>query len=284
MAAGVLAALTGEYVDAGVIFVVLVLNAAIGFAQEYQAERSVQALMRMVAPRARVVRTGHEHEIPSQDVVPGDVILLETGGKIPADARLASATALLIGESLLTGESTTVTKQVPRSGKYATGRSHEHGVRRDHCRQRPWLGLRGCHWGSDGIGRHRQPDARRSGCRTTTATPAGKFHTRVLGGIVAGAAIAAFSLGLARGEAPADMFRVAVALAVAAVPEGLPVAVTVALAVGVRRMAGRNAVVRRLSAVEALGSATVIGSDKTGTQPRTGWRCNTSGLAARAFR
>ena len=265
VAAGVLAALTGEYVDAGVIFVVLVLNAAIGFAQEYQAERSVQALMRMVAPRARVVRTGHEHEIPSQDVVPGDVILLETGGKIPADARLASATALLIDESLLTGESTTVTKQI------APVPANTQPADRTNMVYAGTIVASGRGWGY----------VVATGDRTELGAIASQMReevdvepplqrrlasfTRVLGGIVAGAAIAAFSLGLARGEAPADMFRVAVALAVAAVPEGLPVAVTVALAVGVRRMAGRNAVVRRLSAVEALGSATVIGSDKTGT-------------------
>lgn len=263
--AGVIAALTSEYVDAGVIIVVLTLNATIGFVQEYQAERSVQALMQMVAPRARVVRAGHEHEVDSQEVVPGDVILLESGGRVPADARLVATTALQLDESLLTGESTTVTKQIAplpadtvpadrvnmayagtivASGRgwgyvVATGDRTELGAIATQMREEEDV----------------EPPLQRRLA----------IFTRSLGGVVAVAAVVAFALGLAQGETPTEMFRVAVALAVAAVPEGLPVAVTVALAVGVRRMAGRNAVVRRLSAVEALGSATVIGSDKTGT-------------------
>ena len=110
--AGVVTVVTGEYVDAGVIAAVLILNAAIGFFQEREADRSVRSLTQLVAPRARVVRMGHEREIDGRDVVPGDVILLESGGRVPADVRLAAATALQVDESLLTGESVPVAKGI----------------------------------------------------------------------------------------------------------------------------------------------------------------------------
>jgi magnesium-transporting ATPase (P-type) len=263
--AAVVTIVTGEYVDAAVISTVLALNAAIGFVQERQAERSVHALMRLVAPRARVVRAGHEQEIESRDVVPGDVVLLESGTRVPADLRLATATALLIDESLLTGESAPVAK---RSEPVAT-----ETVLADRA-DMVYAGTvvsRGRGWGyavatgdATELGKIAAEMREEQRVEPPLQRRMARF-ARVIGGIVAAAAAVAFAVGLARGEALADMFLIAVALAVAAVPEGLPVAVTVALAVGVRRMARRNAVIRRLPAVETLGSATVIGSDKTGT-------------------
>jgi Ca2+-transporting ATPase len=263
--AGAVTVVTGDYVDTGVIAAVLFLNAAIGFFQERAAERSVRSLARLVAPRARVVRMGHEREIDGRDVVPGDVILLESGGRVPADVRLAATTALLVDESLLTGESVPVAKRtapVPEETAPAD---------RTDMAFAGTVVVSGRGWGyavatgaATSLGaiatRMREVEADEPPLQRRLAS-----FARIIGIIVVVAAVIAFAVGIARGQSPTEMFKVAVALAVAAVPEGLPVAVTVALAVGVRRMARRNAVVRQLSAVEALGSATVIGSDKTGT-------------------
>jgi magnesium-transporting ATPase (P-type) len=263
--AGIITAVTGEYVDTAVIVAVLFLNAMIGFVQEQQAERSVQALMRLIAPRARVVRGGHEREIDSREVVPGDVVLFESGGRVPADVRLAAATALKLDESLLTGESTTITKRidpVPEDRVLADRATMAYaGTIVTSGRGRGYAVATGDATEVGAIAAQmREEEAVEPPLQRRLAS-----FARVIGIAVTIAAAITFVLGLARGETPTEMFKLAVALAVAAVPEGLPVAVTVALAVGVRRMARRNAVVRRLAAVEALGSATVIGSDKTGT-------------------
>ena len=263
--AGMVTVVTGEYVDAGVIAAVLILNAAIGFFQEREADRSVRSLTQLVAPRARVVRMGHEREIDGRDVVPGDVILLESGGRVPADVRLAAATALQVDESLLTGESVPVAKgiaPVPEGTELAD---------RTDMAYAGTVVASGRAWGytiATGPATALGAIATRMREVETVEPPLQRrlaSFARTIGIITVVAALTAFALGLARGETPTEMFKVAVALAVAAVPEGLPIAVTVALAVGVRRMAHRNAVIRQLSAVEALGSATMIGSDKTGT-------------------
>ena len=263
--AGVMTLALGEYVDTGVIAAVLLLNASIGWYQERNAERSVLALMQLVSPTARVVRGGREWEIDSDDVVPGDVVVLESGARVPADLRLVSATALQIDESMLTGESLAATKGTAAADEDAS------------------VGDRTCmaYTGSTvSAGR-----ARGLVVATGPATELGKISTRleaeevpvtplqermsrfgwIIGAIVVGAATLTFLLGLALGEPPDELLLTAAALAVAAVPEGLPVVLTVALALGVRRMARRNAIVRRLPAVETLGSTTLIGSDKTGT-------------------
>ena len=265
VAATVVTALLGKYIDSAVIAAVLALNAAIGFTQERQAEISVRALMGLVAPRARVVREGREWEVESRDLVPGDLVLLESGSRVPADIRLISSTALAVDESLLTGESVPVSKQpaplepgvvlaertnMAYAGSVATsgrGRGYvvETGARTE-------LGV---------IAEQVRGEAE-------PVTPLQQRMTqfaRVVGVAVAIGSLLAFIIGLAVGESAEDMFLVAVALAVAAIPEGLPVAFTITLAIGVRRMARRNAIVRRLPAVETLGSTTVIGSDKTGT-------------------
>jgi Ca2+-transporting ATPase len=255
-----------EYIDAGVIAAVLVLNAIIGYTQERRAEASVRALMHLLAPHARVIRDGREWEVESRDLVAGDVVLLESGARVPADLRLFSTTALRVDESLLTGESLPVTKTtlaldaadravadrtnmaymgtVAASGRgrgyvTATGLRTELGVIAESVRSEP------------------EPE-------TPLQHRLAQF-AHVIGIAVAVSAMLAFTIGVALGEAPSHMFMVAVALAVSVVPEGLPVVFTVTLALGVRRMARRQAVVRRLPAVETLGSTTVIGSDKTGT-------------------
>ncbi|MCO8129360.1 HAD-IC family P-type ATPase [Acidimicrobiia bacterium EGI L10123] len=255
----------GEYLDAAVITAVLVLNAVIGFTQERRAQGAVRALMQLVVPRARVVRGGRDCEIDSRSLVPGDVVLLESGARIPADLRLTSTTALQVDESLLTGESVPVNKTTEAVGADAvlsdracmaytgatvtTGRGAGAVVA---------TGPRSELGSIAGLMR----------AEAVSATPLQRRMDRfakTIGVAVGGAALVAFVSGVALGESVEGMFLVAVALAVSAVPEGLPVAVTITLAIGVRRMARRSAIVRHLSAVETLGSTTVIGSDKTGT-------------------
>jgi magnesium-transporting ATPase (P-type) len=265
LAAAVTAAI-GEYIDSAVIGVVLALNALIGFVQERRAELSVRALMQLVAPHARAIRGGREQDLESRELVPGDLVLLESGVRVPADLRLVSTTALQIDESLLTGESVPVAKDaaaleapdlpladrrnmayagsIVASGRgrgyvVATGAATELGSIAEHVR-----------------GRER--------AQTPLQHRMSRFAT-VVGAVVALAGVVVLAYGVARGEPLSDMFMVAVAMAVAVVPEGLPVVFTVTLALGVRRMARRHAIIRRLPAVETLGSTTVIGSDKTGT-------------------
>jgi Ca2+-transporting ATPase len=255
----------GEYLDAAVIAVVLLMNAVIGFTQERKAEGAVLALMQLVVPHARVVRDGRDEEIDSRDLVPGDVVLLESGARIPADLRLVAANALQVDESLLTGESVSVTKHVEpvapdaqladRSCMAYTGATVTAG------RGRGVVVATGSNTELGAIAGLMRSEI-------VAATPLQRrmdHFARIVGIAVGLAAVLAFVSGVALGEPIEDMFLVAVALAVSAVPEGLPVAVTITLAVGVRRMARRNAIVRRLPAVETLGSTTVIGSDKTGT-------------------
>ncbi|GIW13615.1 MAG: ATPase [Tepidiforma sp.] len=255
-----------EWVDAAVIAAVLALNAAIGFTQERRAERSVRALMNLVAPRARVIRDGREREIDGRELVPGDVVLIESGMRVPADLRLFHVNGLVIDQSLLTGESEGVPKSAEPVAKPDTP-----------------IADRSCmvYSGSIVLRGRARGFVVATGMATELGSIAGSMRAqelpstplqermerlaRAIGVIVAVGAIVSFILGVLVGESPSQMFIVAVALSVAVVPEGLPVAFTIALALGVRRMAKRNAIVRHLPAVETLGSTTVIGSDKTGT-------------------
>jgi Ca2+-transporting ATPase len=263
--ATVVTVLLGEYIDSAVIAAVLALNAAIGFTQERQAELSVRALMGLVAPRAHVVREGREWEVESRDLVPGDLVLLESGSRVPADLRLISSTALAVDESLLTGESVPVAKQSAPLGAEVvlaerTNMAYAGSVVTSG-RGRGYVVETGTRTQLGAIAKQVRGEAE-------PVTPLQQRMTqfaRVIGVAVAIGSVLVFIIGLAVGETAEDMFLVAVALAVAVIPEGLPVAFTITLAIGVRRMARRNAIVRRLPAVETLGSTTVIGSDKTGT-------------------
>jgi magnesium-transporting ATPase (P-type) len=263
--ATVVTVLLEEYIDAAVILAVLCLNAAIGFTQERKAEGAVRALMQLVVPRARVVRGGREAELDSADLVPGDVVGLESGSRIPADLRLVHVNELLVDESLLTGESRSVTKSVAPvpSGAVLADRSSM------------------AYTGAVVVSGRARGVVVETGARTELGSIAGlireesasetplqlrmKRFATTIGVVVGVASVVAFASGVALGQPPGDMFLAAVALAVAAIPEGLPVAFTITLALGVHRMARRRAIVRRLPAVETLGSTDVIGSDKTGT-------------------
>ena len=267
--AGAVTSLLGEWLDAGVIFAVVVINATIGFVQEGKAERAMDAIRKMLRTRTRVLRDGDIQEIDAVGLVPGDVILLESGDRVPADARLLSTRGLRVDESSLTGESVPVDK--------TTEALEADTVLADR-RCMSWSGTLVT------SGRARAVvvatgERTELGRISRAAEEAEEITTPLLRRIhhfgrqltVVILVLAALTLALGtlwRGEALEDMFFAAVGLAVAAIPEGLPAIITITLALGVQTMARRNAIVRRLPAVETLGSVTVICSDKTGTLTR----------------
>ena len=263
--AAVVTTLLGEYVDTGVIVAVLLLNAVIGYTQESKAEASVKALMQLAAPRARVVRDGEEREVEAVDLVPGDLVLLESGSKVPADLRLLSTRSLDVDESLLTGESTGVRKHADPidADTYTADRANIAFMGSSVISGRG-RGLVGATGTDTELGKIAEQVRTEEQPATPLQQRMARFANLIAVLVVAAAAVS-FALGLAVGEPAGDMFMLAVALAVAVVPEGLPVVFTVALALGVRRMAARRALIRRLPAVETLGSTTTVGSDKTGT-------------------
>jgi Ca2+-transporting ATPase len=261
----VVTAILGEWVDSSVIFGVVIINATVGFLQESKAEKAIEALAKMVATETNVRRDGQKIRIHSEALVPGDVVLLQSGDRVPADMRLLHVRNLHADESALTGESLPVAKDpdpLPQDTILAERKNIAYTGTLITSGQ-----AEGVVWG---IGD--QTETGRIGRLISSAvelsTPLTKkitqFSNLVLWVIVALAA-AAFAIGIARGDKPADTFMAAVALAVGAIPEGLPAAVTIVLAIGVSRMAKRRAIIRKLPAVETLGSTTVICSDKTGT-------------------
>ncbi len=255
----------GESIDAVAIVAIVLLNAAIGFLQEYRSERAVAALRRLAAPRARVLRSGTVHVVAADDVVRGDVLVLDAGDVVAADARLVDAAMLRTDEAPLTGESEPIAKTVEALPADTAVADRSNCV------------LLGTHvvagsgraivfaTGPDTeMGRIAELVATASAGETPLAVQLDGIARRLLWaslGIVA----LVFAAGLLRGMPVQDLFLAAVSLAVAAIPEGLPAVVTVALALGVSRMATRRALVRRLPAVETLGSAEVVCTDKTGT-------------------
>ncbi|WP_236557644.1 HAD-IC family P-type ATPase [Arthrobacter sp. 9AX] len=265
LAAAAVTTVLGEYLDSGVILAVVLINTLIGFVQEVRAEAALDALHNLVRTRAVVIRTGQRLEVPSEDLVPGDLVLLEAGDKVPADIRLVRLSGLRVDESALTGESESVAKDevvLPPTTPVADRRNMAYSGT---------LVTAGAGAGvivAIGGGTELGEIHRLMGAVRPVATPLtqklARFSMTLTVAILALAAVS-FAAGVARGQPPAQMFTAAVALAVGAIPEGLPAAVTVTLAIGVRRMARRRAVVRRLPVVETLGSTTVICSDKTGT-------------------
>ncbi|WP_343073907.1 HAD-IC family P-type ATPase [Phytoactinopolyspora mesophila] len=255
----------GELVDASVILAVVVLNAGIGYLQESRAERALDALVAMVQTEATVVRNGSKVRIPSEEVVPGDVVVLETGDKVPADLRLFAVQELQIDESALTGESVPVAKQslkLPADtvlGDRANMAYSTSLVSRGHGR-----GVVVATGADTEIGTIHRLVGEAKTLQTPLTRKIGRF-SRILTVAILVLAALTFLLGLARGEDAGYMLTAAVALAVGAIPEGLPAVVTITLAIGVARMAKRQAIIRKLPAVETLGSTTVIGTDKTGT-------------------
>jgi Ca2+-transporting ATPase len=266
LAATAVSGLLGEYADAVAILIIVVVNAILGFIQEYRAERSMEALRQLAAPEARVIRSGQERRISAAGLVPGDLVLIEEGDRVPADLRLLSAINLEVEESSLTGESVPVKK----SEKTLSGENLAPGDTRNMV----YLGTSVTRGRGRGLVVHTGM-ATEMGHIAGMIQAAGQDETPLqrrlaqLGkGIVAFCFIvcaAVVVLGIWRGEDAYQMFFAGVSLAVAAIPEGLPAIVTVALAIGVQRMIRRHVIIRKLPAVEALGCATVICSDKTGT-------------------
>lgn len=276
--------LLGHYVDAGVILGVVILNALIGFIQEGKAERALDAIRNMLTSVAVVIRHGERHEIPTETLVPGDIVLLSAGDKVPADLRLLETKNLRIEESILTGEAVAVEKTneaVAREAEIGdrfclafSGTLVVYGQGR---------GVVVATAGSTEIGRISAMLAEVRTLETPLLRKMAEFANRltIAIGILTGVA---FLLGVLWRDFTLDeMFLAAVGLAVAAIPEGLPAIVTITLAIGVQRMARRNAIIRRLPAVETLGSVTVICTDKTGTLTRNEMTVQQLVMADRSF-
>ena len=265
LVAGTVALLLRDWVDAGVIFGVTLINAVIGFIQESKAENAIAALARTVVTEATVLRAGEKARIPSRELVPGDLVLLSSGDKAPADIRLLSARDLQINESALTGESTPVEKNpepLPEDTSLADRANMVYASSLVTFGQ--GKGLVVAIANDTETGRISQLIEKSTGLETPLTRKIQGF-SRTLLYIILGMAALSFLVSLLTGLAWGEGFKAAVALVVAAIPEGLPAVVTVTLAIGVGRMAQRHAIIRKLPAVEALGSTTVICSDKTGT-------------------
>ncbi|WSY19135.1 cation-transporting P-type ATPase (plasmid) [Embleya sp. NBC_00896] len=261
LAAAVLTTLTEDLADTVVILLVVTVNTAVGVIQEIRADRAVSALSDLSAPTVRVLRDGAEHEVASADLVPGDVVLLDEGDIVPADAVLYEASALLVDEASLTGESVPVDK---------TALDPSVEPIEDNLLQAGTVVIRGralaevtATGATSALGRIAALMQDRPG-------PTPLQHRlaqlgRVLAAVVIGLCLVVFALGMLRGQPTESMAVTAISLAVAAVPESLPAVVTLGLALGARRMAEHHAIVRNLPAVETLGSVTVLATDKTGT-------------------
>jgi len=266
--------LMGEMLDAIVISMIVVLNGIFGFVQEYKAEKAIEALKKLTALKARVIRDGKEEEIDSKDLVPGDIILLETGSKVPADGRLVHISGLEVDESSLTGESVP-SKKITMSIDGKTSINDQKNM---------------VFMGTNVTKGNARAVVTNTGMNTEMGTIAElvqevkekltplqeklKQFGKWLGYVTIGICIIVFGVGILREylrsgfleiDYVSEMFLASVALAIAAIPEGLPAIVTISLALGVRKMVKQNALIRQLPAVETLGCTNVICSDKTGT-------------------
>lgn len=267
LASAVIAVLLGEATDAIVIGIIVILNALLSVVQENRAEKSLDALKRMTVPEALVIRDGKRKKIKSTQLVPGDIVLLEVGDRIPADLRLVEVTDLSIQESILTGESEPVEKtnqMIDNQGGVPLGDR-----------------LNMAYMGTTAIAGRGRGLVIATGMNTEIGHIAGMLQEQKkeptplqrklnqvgknLGIIILSVIVVVVLLGYLRGIPFFDMFLTGISLAVAAVPEGLPAVVTIVLALGVQQMSKKNAIIRRLPAVETLGATTVICSDKTGT-------------------
>ena len=269
LAAAAVSLLIGEPADAAFIFAVLQINAVIGAVQEWKAQTSAAALAGLVRDRVVVIRAGQRRRVDSAGLVPGDLVQLESGALVPADIRLLGARELKVDESLLTGESISVDKEA--QGVLEAGAPLGERFNMLHAASTV------LHGRAEGVvtrtGIHTEV-GRIAEALITAETPPPPLvqrlirFTRAIGTVIMVAIVVLAVVQLLRGIPLAEVFFIAVALAVSAIPEGLPVAITVALAIGTARMARRNVVVRLLPAVEGLGACTLIASDKTGTLTR----------------
>lgn len=254
-----------EWVDAGVIYGVVLVNAAIGFVQESKAVKAIEALSQVMTTSATVLRDGQRQQIPSVELVPGDIVLLQSGDKVPADLRLLLTRELQINESALTGESLPTQKNCsPLPGDTLIPECTNMAYSSTFVTNGIATGVVVATGDRTEIGRINELISAADILATPLTKKLSRFSSLLLYIILFLAAVT-FIVGILRGETWLDMFMAAVALAVGAIPEGLPAAVTITLAIGVSRMVKRNVIIRKLPAVETLGSTTVICSDKTGT-------------------
>lgn len=265
LVAGTVTAVLREWVDAGVIFGVVLVNAIIGFIQEAKAVKAIEALARTMTTEATVVRAGEKRRILSVEVVPGDIVLLQSGDKVPADMRLFQTRDLQVDESALTGESVPVDKR-PEVLDHDTPLADRHNMAyaSSLVTYGQGSGVVVAIGDHTEVGRISQLISSTEALETPLTRKIARFSHLLVYAILFLAAIT-FVAGMIQGQSAFDMFMAAVALAVGAIPEGLPAALTITLAIGVARMARRRAIIRKLTAVETLGSTTVICSDKTGT-------------------
>lgn len=265
--AAIVAIFAGEVSDAVIILLVVVLNAAFGVFQETKAENAIEALQKMNTPTARVRRDGKVAQLSSQDLVKGDIVLLEAGDVIPADVRFLKTQNVKVEEAALTGESVAVEKdaQPIEADSAALGDQHNMGFMNTNMTVGTAEAVVVATGNQTEVGRI----AEMLNNAKTTTTPLQKNIThlsKILSVLVLIIAVVIFVLGLAtKRESPLDMLLTAVSLAVAAIPEGLPAIVTITLALGTQAMAKRHALIRKLQAVETLGATEIIASDKTGT-------------------
>ncbi len=265
IAAAIISGIIGDVTDTIIILAIIIINAIVGFIQEYRAEKAMEALKNMVANHARIVREGKMIDIPASDLVPGDVVVLEAGNVIPADIRFFETHQIKVDESALTGESNNVeknTEELPE-GNYALGDQSNMGYKGTSITNGRALGYvvaTGMHTELGHIAKMIQTDE--------TTTPLQKrlaaFGKR-LSAVILIICTIIFFIGWLRGESVMTMLITSISLAVAAIPEALPALVTIALAFGAKKLAKNNALIRKLPAVETLGSVTYICSDKTGT-------------------
>ena len=269
LAAAIVSGVIGEPQDAIAILLIVLLNAVIGAVQEYRAERAVAALRAMAAPAARVIRQGERVSIEGIEVVPGDLVVLEAGEVVPADLRLVESAGLLTDESVLTGESQGVEKSTDPLATPDLSLPERVNVafKGSLVRRGRGLGLVVATGMATEFGRIAELLEGETGGRTPLQTRLARFGRYLALATLAICALV-FVAGLLQGQPPLLMFLTAVSLAVAAIPEALPAVVTVSLALGARTLSRQAALVRRLPAVEALGSVTAICADKTGTLTR----------------
>jgi Ca2+-transporting ATPase len=265
IASGVITAFLQEWVDSGVIFGVVLVNAIIGYLQEAKAVNALAALARTMTTEATVLRQGEKRRLPATELVVGDIVFLQSGDKVPADLRLFQVRDLQIAEAALTGESAPVAKDHGRHGRdtvLADRRNMAYASTLVTYGQ--GRGMVTATGDATEVGRISQLISAAEALATPLTRKISEF-SNVLLYVILGLAGLTIVVGLLRGQAFVDMFMAAVALAVGAIPEGLPAAVTITLAIGVSRMAQKRAIIRKLPAVETLGSTTVICTDKTGT-------------------
>jgi magnesium-transporting ATPase (P-type) len=269
LASAVVSAALGHPVDAAVILGVVVINAIVGFAQEGRAEQALDAIRAMIDPRATVMRDGHRLTVAAEEIVPGDIVLLGAGDRVPADLRLLRLRGLRIAEAALTGESVPVEKAVaPVPAEAALGDRTSMAYSGTLVTSGQGLGIAVATGPATELGRISRMISEVHALETPLIREMDRFAKQLTAAILAVSAVVFAVAVYLRDYAFDEAFMAVVGLAVAAIPEGLPAIMTITLAIGVRRMAARNAIVRRLPAVETLGSVSVICSDKTGTFTR----------------